>query len=89
MRKAAKNLSSFLRTQGPIRRVLTIGRCSQLPLLQQRSVIMGPPEFTGTTLMLSYAPPTIAQRGRNVPCNPAPDIGGKNAENNDKVSNLA
>jgi hypothetical protein len=33
--------------------------------------------FAGTTLMLSYAPPAIAQRGRNVPSNPAPDIGGK------------
>jgi hypothetical protein len=26
-------------------------------------------------LILSYAPPAIAQRGMNVPCNPDPDIG--------------
>ena len=33
---------------------------------------------------MRYASLSIAERGRNVPCNPAPDIGGKNAENNDK-----
>jgi hypothetical protein len=31
-------------------------------------------------LILSYAPCAIAQRGMNVPCNPAPGIGPKNTE---------
>jgi hypothetical protein len=31
-------------------------------------------------LISSYAPCAIAQRGMNVPCNPAPGIGPKNTE---------
>jgi hypothetical protein len=36
-------------------------------------------------LISSYAPCAIAQRGMNVPCNPALRIGPKNTENSNKA----